>query len=88
MSIAASCFRKRVLRYYVLLVATVTFWGILQSRVGWAFSHPFNPNDGGPRTFAFLFGWLFGIVVFVAPSYWASKGIQCWIRKRQAPTKN
>ena len=80
-TIYASIVKRRWARLGLLLVATVIFWVILQLAVDWAFSHPFDPNDGGPRAFAFLFGWLFGLVLVITPVYWTSKGIQ-WIRSR------
>ena len=80
-TVYASFVKRRWARLGWLLVATAVFWVILQLAVDWAFSHPFDPNDGGPRAFAFLFGWLFGLVLVITPVYWISKGIQ-WIRSR------
>lgn len=78
-TIYASIVKRRWARFSLLFVATAAFWVFLQLAVDWAFSHPFDPNDGGPRAFAFLFGWLFGLVLIITPVYWTSKGIQ-WIR--------
>ena len=74
----ASFVKGRWARLGLLLVATMVFWLFLQVHVDWTFTHPFEPNDGGPRTVAFLFGWLYGLVLVIAPVYWSSKGIQ-WI---------
>ena len=81
-TIYASFVRRRWVRLSLLLVATVVFWVMLQLTVDWAYSHPFDPDDGGPRTFAFLLGWLLGLVLVITPVYWTSKGIQ-WIWSRR-----
>lgn len=80
-TVAASLSKKRLSKWGLLLLAVITFWGILQPSVYWAFTHPFNPNDGGPKTFALLFGWAYGLILVVVPTYWISKGVQ-WIAKK------
>ena len=74
----ASFVKGRWARLGLLLVATKVFWLFLQAHVDWTFTNPFEPNDGGPRTVAFLLGWLYGLVLVIAPVFWSSKGIQ-WI---------
>jgi len=81
-TVAASLTRKKLWKWSLLLFAVAVFWGILQPSVDWAFSHPFNPNDGAPKTFAFLFGWVYGLVLVIIPTYWISRGIQCIFRKK------
>ena len=75
-TIAASLFKNRAGKWILPVVATVIFWGILQPSVHWAYMHPFNPNDGGPKTFALLFGWAYGLIMVVVPTFWISKGLQ------------
>lgn len=83
-TIFASFVKTRWIRRGLLLVATAVFWFILQLLVDWAYSHPFDPDDGGPRAFAFLFGWLFGIILVITPVYWASRGIQSvWLKSKR-----
>jgi len=55
----------------LLIVAVGTFlcWRIALWSVDWAYRHPFNPNDGGAKTFVYLFGWVFGIVILILPSF-------------------
>jgi apolipoprotein N-acyltransferase len=83
-TIVASLLKNRLWKWVLLFLATLLFWVILQPSVQWAFTHPFNPNDGAPRTFALLFGWAYGLLLVVIPTYWISKGIQL-IRKRTNP---
>ena len=83
-TVFASVVKARWIRRSVLLLATAVFWLILQLHVHWTFSHPFDPDDGGPKAFAFLFGWLFGIVLVITPAYWISRGIQSvWLKRRR-----
>lgn len=55
----------------LLIVALGAFlcWRIALQSVDWAYSHPFNPNDGGAKAFVYLFGWVVGIVVLIVPSF-------------------
>lgn len=55
----------------LLIVAVGTFlcWLIALESVDWAYSHPFNPNDGGAKSFVYLFGWIFGFIVLILPSF-------------------
>ena len=81
LTVAASLLKNKLCKWALLLLAILVFWGILQPSVHWAYSHPFNPNDGGPKTFALLFGWAYGLILVVIPTYWISKGIQWLVRK-------
>jgi len=84
-TIYASVVRRRWVRISLLLVATVVFWLVLQPHVHWTFSHPFNPSDGGPKAFALLFGWVFGLVFVITPVYLVSRAIRR-IRQRRNKT--
>ncbi len=79
---SASFIKKPIIKWILLVIATVVFWAILQKYVDWAYTHPFNPNDGGPRTFAYLFGWVYGLIIVIIPTYWISKVIQWLVKKR------
>lgn len=81
LSVAASMTAKRPIKWALLILATFVYWFILQKYVDWAFNHPFNPNDGGPRATAYLVGWLVGLMTVVIPAYWISKGVQRLVRK-------
>ena len=75
-TIVASLLKNREWKWILLLIATVIFWGILQPSVHWAYQHPFNQNDGGPKAFALLFGWAYGLLMVIIPTYWISKVFQ------------
>lgn len=80
-TIAASLLKNRLWKWILLFLAILAYWGLLQPYVQWAYSHPFNPNDGGPKVFALLFGWAYGLILVVIPTYWISKGVQ-WLAKK------
>lgn len=81
-TIYASSVGRRWVRISLLLVATVVFWIVLQPHVHWTFSHPFNPNDGGPKAVALLFGWVYGLVFVITPVYLVTRIIHR-IRQRR-----
>ena len=85
LSIVASLGENKWMRRGLFVVAIAAFWAILQPHVHWTFSHPFDPNDGGPKVFALLFGWAYGLIL-VTPIFWVSIGAQAIVkrlRKRQ-----
>jgi len=59
--------KHRVSRLIFILIAAGIYWYILPKYVDWAYTHPLNPNDGGPRSFSALFGWLVGLVTLILP---------------------
>lgn len=70
----AGCLPKRpkvfaVAQLCLLAVAAARFHVVLARSVDWSYTHPFNPDDGGPRTFAALFGWLEGLVWPILPVF-------------------
>ena len=81
-TIYASFVGRRWVRISLLLAATVVYWLVLQLQVHWTFSQPFNPNDGGPKAFASLFGWVYGLVFVVTPVYWVAIVIRRIRQKR------
>lgn len=52
----AGLIKRPIVKLTLLILATVIYWAILQKYVDWAYTHPFNPKDGGARTFAYLVG--------------------------------
>ncbi len=79
----ASFLKRKWIRRILLLVAAAAFWAIRLPHVDWAYSHPFNPNDGGPKMLALFFGWAYGLILVVMPVYWISRGAQAIIRERK-----
>lgn len=69
LSVVAAFVDRAMVRIALLALATLTYWAALQSYVEWSFNHPFNPDDGGPKAFAFLFGWMAGLLLLVLPTY-------------------
>ncbi|MEA9566745.1 MULTISPECIES: hypothetical protein [Xanthomonas] len=53
----------------VLCLGTLLCWRLTTLSVAWAYEHPFNPNDGAARSIAYLFGWIFGLVFLILPSF-------------------
>jgi len=68
--------RRRIIRFSILAVAAIGYWIVIPMYVDWAYTHPFDPDDGGPRTFASLFGWLAGLVSLILPIYLAGRLIR------------
>jgi hypothetical protein len=57
----------------IVAIGALLCWRIALQSVDWAYSHPFNPNDGGAKSFVYLFGWIVGIIVLILPSFaWVS----------------
>ena len=82
-ALAASLMATKVWKWFLLLSSAFVFWVILQPFVQWAFLHPFDPNDGGAKTFALFFGWAYGLILVTIPTYWISKGAQS-LRKKMS----
>ena len=57
------------LRLFVVVLGTYFCWRLLLSSVEWAYNHPFNPNDGAAKTFAYLFGWLVALLLLIGPTF-------------------
>jgi hypothetical protein len=70
----------------LLSCAAVTFHIFVIRYVVWAYEHPFNPTDSGPRTFAALFGWFFGLVWPILPIYAVTRFLR-WLVARYAATR-
>jgi len=69
LAVTAGFINRGYLRVILLFVGTISYWYFLQPFVDWAYTNPFNPDDGGPRTFALLFGWAFGLLFFMIPIF-------------------
>ena len=64
-----------------LALATIVYGYLLCCFVDWAFTHPFNPADSGPRAFAAGFGWIPGLLFVVLPFYWLARGLRFTLKK-------
>jgi hypothetical protein len=82
LSAIASILKRRIAKWILLVMATSTYWVLLVQYVDWSYTHPFNPNDGGPRAFSAVFGWLIGVVTVILPTYLISKFLQCFWHKK------
>jgi len=69
LAVVAGINRRTVPRILFVLIAVSVHWWFLQKSVDWAFTHPFNPSDGGPRAFASVFGWLTGLIFIILPVF-------------------
>ena len=59
---------KKKLRLISVLISAILFWYLLQKSVDWAYTYPeIEPNDGGLRTIAAVFGWLIGLFTVILP---------------------
>jgi hypothetical protein len=82
LSIIASLSKRRLIKWILLIFATAIYWILLVQYVDWSYTHPFNPDDGGPRSMAATFGWLIGIVIVIIPTYFITKVIKWfWYKK-------
>ncbi len=73
--------KRRMARLVLLSVAAGIYWLILPRFVDWAYTHPFNASDGGPRAFVAMFGWLIGLVTLILPIYLAIR-FSMWSLKK------
>lgn len=62
--------RYAVAQGVLILGAVVWFWFHLQRAVEWTFDRSMDASDGGPKTFAYVFGWVFALIYPVLP-VWA-----------------
>ena len=69
-----------------MIIATAIYWIILPKSVQWAYTHPFNPNDGAALSFSALFGGLIGLITLVLPLHFVTKFIM-WILKKRISRK-
>ena len=68
-------------RVFILALGVCVSWLMLQLLVDWAYNHPFNPADGAPRAFAFLFGWLAKLVWPILPAFLLTFAIRVTFEK-------
>lgn len=92
---AASGLLRLIHCLYVLALGTCLSWLLLVPSVEWEYSHPFNPDDGGPITGALLFGWLAALVWPTLPTFFTVLGIRflssralSWIGKQGGSAKH
>lgn len=65
--------KRRILRILFIIIAAGIYWAILPKYVSWAYTHPFNPNDGAALSFAALFGWLVGLIILILPLHFGTR---------------
>ena len=75
-------------RIYILLSSSCACWLLIMLHVDWAYTHPFDPNDGGPRTFSALFGWAAALAYPILPVFTATSLLRMLFSriKRRAAT--
>jgi hypothetical protein len=56
-------------RLYILGLGACVSWFLQTHLVDWAYTHPFNPNDGAPRVMAALGGWLVALTWPILPVF-------------------
>ena len=56
-------------RIYILGLGASVSWFLQISSVDWAYSHPFNPNDGAAKAMVSLLGWLFALIWPILPAF-------------------
>ncbi|MCS3810276.1 hypothetical protein [Xanthomonas sp. 4461] len=60
---------RLLIQALVLALGTLLCWRLTMLSVAWAYEHPFNPSDGAAKAVAYLFGWIFGLVFLILPSF-------------------
>jgi hypothetical protein len=74
---------NKIIRFISIIISTIVFWYLLQKSVDWAYTHPeIEPNDGGPRSFAALFGWLIGLITVILPIHFIARFMLKKVKKR------
>ena len=74
---------KRITQVICIVMATCVFWLLLQGSVDWAYTHPFNPDDGAARSFAILFGWFYGLLIVILPTYFITRFSKKRLNRKQ-----
>ena len=71
-------------RIYIIALGACASWFLQVPAVKWAYSHPFNPDDGGPLTMAALLGWLAALIWPILPTFFAVVAIRFFYRRIRA----
>ena len=71
-------------RLYILLSASCGCWLLFMLCIDWAYTNPFNPNDGGPRIFSALLGWVAALVYPILPTFFAVSVVRLVYARRKA----
>ena len=72
-------------RMYILLSSSCGCWLLMMLCTDWAYTHPFDPNDGGPRIFSALFGWAAALVYPILPTFFIVSLLRVlYARKKQS----
>jgi hypothetical protein len=80
-SIVSAIPKHRKVRVMLIIIANAIYWMILPKSVQWAYTHPFNPNDGAALSFSALFGGLIGLITLVLPLHFGTKFMMWILRK-------
>ena len=75
-------------RIYILAVGACVSWFLHMRSVEWAYSHPFNPNDGGPLVMVALLGWLVALVWPILPALFAVLLVRFVIGRLRRPARS
>jgi hypothetical protein len=60
---------SRIIKVIILLIGASICWVLQIESVEWAYNHPFNPNDGGAKTFVSLFGGIANLIWPILPMF-------------------
>ena len=60
---------SKIIKVIVMLIGASICWVLQIESVEWAYSHPFNPNDGGAKTFVSLFGGIANLIWPILPVF-------------------
>ena len=71
-------------RIYILLSASCGCCLLFMFYTDWAYTHPFNPNDGAPRVFTGLFGWAAALAYPILPTFFAVSFVRLIYGRRKA----
>jgi hypothetical protein len=55
-------------RLYIIALGASVSWYLRMHATDWAYSHPFNPNDGAALTMVALLGWLMALIWPILPT--------------------
>jgi len=68
-------------RLYIIALGAFSSWFLEIHAVDWAYSHPFNPDDGAAFSMAAMFGWLPSIVWPILPTLLVVGAIRIFYRR-------
>ncbi len=81
-SIMSAFPKKRFVRIVFIASAAGIYWLLLLKYVSWAYTHPFNPDDGAAHAFSAVFGGLIGLLLLVLPLHFGTRFV-VWSYRRK-----